>query len=252
MRGVHFIGGVNAVLRAGVHRAHKKHPPWKCVTVDTASEQNIHQLFVNAVFRAVDFVDKQDHGANRSVSHRVNLFLGRKIVLRIAIFIAAQRLVGGGFARQLEQPLFFRLNALHGVIRQKAETNLTVFVLVLIRQAGDFAFFQRAAFDGDAHAAQITGDAFHHLGFADAVLAGDQRRDGKVLLFRGQIGEQRPLDEPFGFVNANHILIPFRRRKTSNCALRFSFLRQSFFPLVSTVSASSCEKCLMKNFSLKS
>ena len=183
---------------------------------------------------------------------RGDLIFGRKIILGIAVFIAAQRFSQYGLSRKLEQPLLLRLNALHGIVGQKAKAYLPVFVLILIRKAGDFAFLQRAALDGDAHAAQIMGDAFHHLGFADAVLAGNQRRDGEIALFRGQICEQRALDEPFGFVDANHILIPFRRRNTSSCALRFSFLRQSFLPLVSTISASSCEKCLMKNFSLKS
>ena len=183
---------------------------------------------------------------------RGDLLFRRKVIQRIAVLVAAQRFVGNGLSRKLKQTLFLRLNAFHGIVWQKAKANLPVFVLILIRKAGDFAFLQRTALNGDAHAAQIMGNAFHHLGLADAVLAGNQRRDGKIALFRGQIREQRPLDEPFGFVDANHILIPFRRRNTSSCALRFSFLRQSFLPLVSTISASNCEKCLIKNFSLKS
>ena len=169
-----------------------------------------------------------------------DLLLRSQIVHGVAVFISGKHFLRSCPAGQFEQALFLRLNALHGIVRQKTEADLSVFVFILIGQTGDFAFLEGAALDGDAHAAQILRDALHHLRFADAVTAGYQRRNGEVALVSCQIGEQRTLYQPFGLIDTDHSLTPFSRRNTSSCELRFSFLRQSFLPLVSTISASIC------------
>ena len=204
-------------------------------------EQDVHQFLVYAVFRAVDFIDEQDYRAHLAAEQRVDLLLRSQIIHGVTVFVAGQHLLRNGSARQLKQALFLRLNALDSIVRQKTEANLSVFVFILIGQASDFAFLERTAFDGDAHAAQILRDALHHLGFADTVTTGHQRRNGEITLIGCQIGEQRTLYQPFCLIDTDHSLTPFSRRNTSSCELRFSFLRQSFLPLVSTISASICE-----------
>ena len=168
------------------------------------------------------------------------LFCG-KVIHSIPVFVTnKRRILHLYLARQFKEPFFFVLNPLNSIIGQKTELGLTIFVLILIGQTGNFALLQRATFHGNAHAAQILGDGFNHGRLTDTVLAGHKRSNGQVRFIANNIGKQCTLDQALGFINGNHILTPFRRRNTSNCLDRFSFLRHSFLPCCSTMVASIC------------
>ena len=69
-----------------------------------------------------------------------SLFRG-KIIHCIAVFITDE---GGILCHhttgQFKKPFFFVLNPLNSIIGQKTEFSLTVFIFILVRQPGNFAF----------------------------------------------------------------------------------------------------------------
>ena len=212
LRGIHFVGGIDAVLRAGVHGTHKQHPPRELITVDASGQEDIHQFLVNGVFGTVDLVDEDDDGMHFAGLNRVHALLRRKPVHGVAVFVADERRAFiDHAARRFKQALFFILNALDGIIRQKTEFRFAAFILVLIRKAGDLALFERAALDRDAHAAEFCRDAFDHGGFADAVFARHQRRDRQIRLIGNDIRENRAFDKSFCFVDGDHFPVTSER-----------------------------------------
>ena len=111
------------------------------ISVNRSCQQNVHQLFINGVFRSVDLIDEDDHRMDFAALNGFDALFGAEIIHGIAIFVTDEGSVPCFCAAtQRKDPLFLVLDPLDGIVRQKAEFGLAIFVLVLVRQTGNFAF----------------------------------------------------------------------------------------------------------------